>query len=183
MLEWPSWYIMLLWFDENMYTSMVENDAFKRGSFKTFEVLVPRHDIALAWRWDNAMVDLFLIFMLEIWLQIGYTLCSKCKVFKCVTFPNYSDGADLSSWAYKFLWFARMVLWFNGTTLSSLLSGSHPPSLCFPHSRRLYVGNRVTDWQSKWKGIVEFKPLFLFFGMLRVNCHWKVERLCSRYRL
>ncbi|XP_035549107.1 uncharacterized protein LOC109009156 isoform X2 [Juglans regia] len=28
---------------------------------------------------------------------IGYTLCSKCKVFKCVTFPNYSDDADLSS--------------------------------------------------------------------------------------
>ncbi|XP_010263302.1 PREDICTED: uncharacterized protein LOC104601604 isoform X2 [Nelumbo nucifera] len=23
---------------------------------------------------------------------IGYVLCSKCKVFKCVTFPNYSDG-------------------------------------------------------------------------------------------
>ncbi|KAG2691761.1 hypothetical protein I3843_08G022300 [Carya illinoinensis] len=28
---------------------------------------------------------------------IGYSLCSKCKVFKCVTFPNYSDDADLSS--------------------------------------------------------------------------------------
>nr|XP_023885705.1 uncharacterized protein LOC111997796 [Quercus suber]XP_023885706.1 uncharacterized protein LOC111997796 [Quercus suber] len=27
---------------------------------------------------------------------IGYILCSKCKVFKCVTFPNYSDGANLS---------------------------------------------------------------------------------------
>ncbi|XP_057957525.1 uncharacterized protein LOC131150677 [Malania oleifera] len=27
---------------------------------------------------------------------IGYVLCSKCKVFKCVTFPNYSDGEDLS---------------------------------------------------------------------------------------
>ncbi|KAL5699373.1 hypothetical protein ACHQM5_030288 [Ranunculus cassubicifolius] len=22
---------------------------------------------------------------------IGYVLCSKCKVFKCVTFPDYSD--------------------------------------------------------------------------------------------
>ncbi|KAK2985992.1 hypothetical protein RJ640_000169, partial [Escallonia rubra] len=27
---------------------------------------------------------------------IGYNLCSKCKVFKCVTFPNYSDGEDLT---------------------------------------------------------------------------------------
>ncbi|XP_038885868.1 uncharacterized protein LOC120076171 [Benincasa hispida] len=27
---------------------------------------------------------------------VGYVLCSKCKVFKCVTFPNYSDGAELS---------------------------------------------------------------------------------------
>ncbi|XP_059460426.1 protein PHOTOSYSTEM I ASSEMBLY 2, chloroplastic [Corylus avellana] len=26
----------------------------------------------------------------------GYILCSNCKVFKCVTFPNSSDGADLS---------------------------------------------------------------------------------------
>ncbi|XP_042494340.1 uncharacterized protein LOC122073778 [Macadamia integrifolia] len=23
---------------------------------------------------------------------IGYVLCSKCKVYKCVTYPNYSDG-------------------------------------------------------------------------------------------
>ncbi|KAK1269588.1 hypothetical protein QJS04_geneDACA013991 [Acorus gramineus] len=23
---------------------------------------------------------------------IGYVLCSKCRVFKCVTFPDYSDG-------------------------------------------------------------------------------------------
>jgi hypothetical protein len=29
-------------------------------------------------------------------LQIGYVLCSKCKVFKCVTFPNYNDGEDPS---------------------------------------------------------------------------------------
>ncbi|KAJ4848442.1 hypothetical protein Tsubulata_025886 [Turnera subulata] len=27
---------------------------------------------------------------------VGYVLCPKCKVFKCVTFPNYSDGEDLS---------------------------------------------------------------------------------------
>ncbi|KAK6912386.1 hypothetical protein RJ641_021987 [Dillenia turbinata] len=27
---------------------------------------------------------------------IGYTLCSKCKVFKCVTFPTYSDGEKLN---------------------------------------------------------------------------------------
>ncbi|CAL1385298.1 unnamed protein product [Linum trigynum] len=27
---------------------------------------------------------------------VGYLLCSKCKVFKCVTFPNYSDGEQLS---------------------------------------------------------------------------------------
>ncbi|KAK9948002.1 hypothetical protein M0R45_003593 [Rubus argutus] len=27
---------------------------------------------------------------------IGYVLCSKCKVFKCVTFPNYNDGEELS---------------------------------------------------------------------------------------
>ncbi|KAJ8758664.1 hypothetical protein K2173_000385 [Erythroxylum novogranatense] len=27
---------------------------------------------------------------------IGYVLCSKCKVFKCVTFPNYCDGEDPS---------------------------------------------------------------------------------------
>ncbi|KAJ0091572.1 hypothetical protein Patl1_12737 [Pistacia atlantica] len=26
---------------------------------------------------------------------VGYVLCSKCKVFKCVTFPNYDDGQDL----------------------------------------------------------------------------------------
>ncbi|CAL5430855.1 unnamed protein product [Camellia sinensis] len=28
--------------------------------------------------------------------KIGYILCSKCKVFKCVTFPNYSDGEDVA---------------------------------------------------------------------------------------
>ncbi|XP_012076300.1 uncharacterized protein LOC105637447 isoform X1 [Jatropha curcas] len=27
---------------------------------------------------------------------IGYILCPKCRVFKCVTFPNYSDGEDPS---------------------------------------------------------------------------------------
>ncbi|XP_031373144.1 uncharacterized protein LOC116188124 isoform X2 [Punica granatum] len=27
---------------------------------------------------------------------IGYVLCTSCKVFKCVTFPNYEDGAELS---------------------------------------------------------------------------------------
>ncbi|GLT85115.1 hypothetical protein SLE2022_033160 [Rubroshorea leprosula] len=27
---------------------------------------------------------------------IGYVLCSSCKVFKCVTFPDYSDGEELS---------------------------------------------------------------------------------------
>ncbi|KAJ0030986.1 hypothetical protein Pint_12653 [Pistacia integerrima] len=27
--------------------------------------------------------------------EVGYVLCSKCKVFKCVTFPNYDDGEDL----------------------------------------------------------------------------------------
>ncbi|XP_024031691.1 uncharacterized protein LOC21402802 [Morus notabilis] len=27
---------------------------------------------------------------------IGYVLCSSCKVFKCVTFPNYTDGEELS---------------------------------------------------------------------------------------
>ncbi|CAI9094991.1 OLC1v1030840C1 [Oldenlandia corymbosa var. corymbosa] len=26
---------------------------------------------------------------------IGYILCSKCKVFKCVTFPDPDDGVDL----------------------------------------------------------------------------------------
>ncbi|KAL5782861.1 hypothetical protein ACOSP7_007890 [Xanthoceras sorbifolium] len=26
---------------------------------------------------------------------VGYVLCSKCKVFKCVTFPNYNDGENL----------------------------------------------------------------------------------------
>lgn len=26
---------------------------------------------------------------------VGYILCSKCKVFKCVTFPDASDGVDL----------------------------------------------------------------------------------------
>ncbi|XP_074304412.1 uncharacterized protein LOC141639131 isoform X3 [Silene latifolia] len=25
-------------------------------------------------------------------LQCGYILCSKCKVFKCVTFPDQNDG-------------------------------------------------------------------------------------------
>ncbi|MQL86083.1 hypothetical protein Taro_018610 [Colocasia esculenta] len=24
--------------------------------------------------------------------EIGYILCSNCKVFKCVTFPDYGDG-------------------------------------------------------------------------------------------
>lgn len=24
--------------------------------------------------------------------QVGYILCSKCKVFKCVTFPDFEDG-------------------------------------------------------------------------------------------
>uniref|UniRef100_M1CW54 Uncharacterized protein n=1 Tax=Solanum tuberosum TaxID=4113 RepID=M1CW54_SOLTU len=28
--------------------------------------------------------------------QTGYLLCSKCKVFKCVTFPNDEDGEVLS---------------------------------------------------------------------------------------
>nr|CAD1824752.1 unnamed protein product [Ananas comosus var. bracteatus] len=23
---------------------------------------------------------------------VGYVICQKCKVFKCVTFPDYSDG-------------------------------------------------------------------------------------------
>ncbi|KAG6516094.1 uncharacterized protein LOC121971564 [Zingiber officinale] len=23
---------------------------------------------------------------------VGYILCSECKVFKCITFPDYSDG-------------------------------------------------------------------------------------------
>ncbi|KAM1022546.1 hypothetical protein ACFX15_042666 [Malus domestica] len=27
---------------------------------------------------------------------IGQVLCSKCKVFKCVTFPNYNDGDEVS---------------------------------------------------------------------------------------
>ncbi|XP_022754396.1 uncharacterized protein LOC111302820 isoform X1 [Durio zibethinus] len=27
---------------------------------------------------------------------IGHLLCSKCKVFKCVTFPNGSDGEELT---------------------------------------------------------------------------------------
>ncbi|XP_048134244.1 uncharacterized protein LOC115731052 isoform X2 [Rhodamnia argentea] len=27
---------------------------------------------------------------------IGFVLCSKCKVFKCVTFPNSDDGQELS---------------------------------------------------------------------------------------
>ncbi|CAK9175096.1 unnamed protein product [Ilex paraguariensis] len=27
---------------------------------------------------------------------IGYVLCSKCKVFKCITFPNFGDGEDLT---------------------------------------------------------------------------------------
>ncbi|XP_065848563.1 uncharacterized protein [Euphorbia lathyris] len=27
---------------------------------------------------------------------IGYVLCQKCKVFKCVTFPNYSDSDNPS---------------------------------------------------------------------------------------
>ncbi|KAL9271404.1 hypothetical protein AKJ16_DCAP23662 [Drosera capensis] len=27
---------------------------------------------------------------------IGCTLCTNCKVFKCVTFPEYGDGEDLS---------------------------------------------------------------------------------------
>ncbi|KAM7264579.1 hypothetical protein ACFE04_002262 [Oxalis oulophora] len=27
---------------------------------------------------------------------VGYVLCTKCKVFKCVTFPNYNDGDSLS---------------------------------------------------------------------------------------
>ncbi|XP_068638979.1 uncharacterized protein [Aristolochia californica] len=25
-------------------------------------------------------------------LQIGYVLCANCKVFKCVTFPDFDDG-------------------------------------------------------------------------------------------
>ena len=38
-----------------------------------------------------------LIFMVGIfWVQIGYVLCTKCKVFKCVTFPDYDDGEELS---------------------------------------------------------------------------------------
>ncbi|THF97962.1 hypothetical protein TEA_015604 [Camellia sinensis var. sinensis] len=33
----------------------------------------------------------------NVWMQaIGYILCSKCKFFKCVTFPNYSDGEDVT---------------------------------------------------------------------------------------
>lgn len=76
---------------------MVENDALKHGSSKIFQVLVL--DMTYHWHEDEIMQwwTFFLIFMLEIWLQIGYSLCSKCKVFKCVTFPNYSDDADLSS--------------------------------------------------------------------------------------
>ncbi|KAL6965299.1 hypothetical protein U1Q18_036353 [Sarracenia purpurea var. burkii] len=27
---------------------------------------------------------------------IGYIMCSSCKVFKCVTFPNYSDSGRVS---------------------------------------------------------------------------------------
>ncbi|CAA7033070.1 unnamed protein product [Microthlaspi erraticum] len=26
---------------------------------------------------------------------VGYVLCKKCKVFKCVTFPNSEDGEEL----------------------------------------------------------------------------------------
>ncbi|KAG5034319.1 hypothetical protein AAZX31_04G075600 [Glycine max] len=25
---------------------------------------------------------------------VGYVLCSKCKVFKCVTFPNFNDSEN-----------------------------------------------------------------------------------------
>ncbi|KAM1834829.1 hypothetical protein ACFX14_016988 [Malus domestica] len=28
--------------------------------------------------------------------NIGQVLCSKCKAFKCVTFPNYNDGEKVS---------------------------------------------------------------------------------------
>ncbi|CAM8991902.1 unnamed protein product [Rhodiola kirilowii] len=27
---------------------------------------------------------------------VGCILCEKCKVFKCVTFPNYDDGEDIN---------------------------------------------------------------------------------------
>ncbi|KAF4366471.1 uncharacterized protein LOC115705036 isoform X1 [Cannabis sativa] len=27
---------------------------------------------------------------------VGYVLCTSCKVYKCVTFPNYTDGDELS---------------------------------------------------------------------------------------
>ncbi|KAK4854582.1 hypothetical protein QYF36_026251 [Acer negundo] len=34
---------------------------------------------------------------------VGYVLCSKCKVFKCITFPNYSDVLVLTMIVFRSL--------------------------------------------------------------------------------
>lgn len=55
---------------------------------------------------DGWMKLTYLIYVL---MQVGYVLCSNCKVFKCVTFPNYSDSENLLSWT-------ELVIRLNQTT-------------------------------------------------------------------
>lgn len=56
------------------------------------EFIRERHPI------NSIFYDSGTCFYVGILLQIGCILCSKCKVFKCVTFPNYNDGEELAFW-------------------------------------------------------------------------------------
>jgi len=51
----------------------------------------------------------FLFFFLRK-LQVGYVLCSNCKVFKCVTFPNFEDSQNWIDQQLSFSQFHAIVI-------------------------------------------------------------------------
>lgn len=128
-------------------------------------------------------------FILHILLQIGYVLCSRCKVFKCVTFPNYNDGEDLSFWASKYcrlvkwlylwvgfiqiLWFARgfILLFWTASSFSFYVI-----LFCFfsQEGSIKYICNFAYYPYRKTK-LLDINQLYFFINESEINFNWKVK--------
>lgn len=70
------------------------------------------------------ILSLFFFSLKKLKLQVGYVLCSKCKVFKCVTFPNFNDSENWIHHQLSFFTFS-MPKFSNKRCFSCLLCILH----------------------------------------------------------
>jgi len=110
-------------------------------------------------------------------LQVGYVLCSNCKVFKCVTFPNFNDSQN---WIGQQLSFSHIMIPLVSNKDRFSCSFAFFTLFLSMYNFTSFRGINFIYWSKVWE-----KKCFTVISFLYLMdyCKWCESKKCKSWSL